>query len=205
MDSRRDLADSVNALLEEYGREPLAETIIGTMVGDGAAPLVERACAAAGVAPQPPEALARFLEHYDRRLTVHTKPYDGVVDMLASLRARRVTLGVLTNKPQGAAERVLRGLTLMPWFDAGVIGAEGAHPRKPDPAGLLALAAAAGVPIERTVLVGDGSQDVETARRAGARVCAARYGYGFPTAEPLLTESDWVIDAPSELPALVRV
>ena len=163
------------------------------------------ALAAAGVAPQPSDALARFLEHYDRRLIVHTRPYDGIVDMLASLRARRVKRGVLTNKPQVAAERVLRGLTLLPWFDAGVIGAEGAHPRKPDPAGLRALAAAAGVPIERTVLVGDGSQDVETARRAGARVCVARYGYGFPTAEPLLVESDWVIDAPSELPALLRV
>lgn len=199
MDSRRDLADSVNALLAEIGRAPLSEALIGTMVGDGAAQLVERALAAAGGDPPPADALARFLGHYDRRLTVHTKPYGGTEEMLAALHARRLKLGVLTNKPQDAAGRVLRGLGLMAWFDAGVIGADGAHPRKPDPAGLRAMAAAAGVPLEQTVLVGDGAQDVETARRAGARVCAARYGYGFAAAEPLLVGADWVIDAPEDL------
>ena len=43
-----------------------------------------------------------------------------------------------------------------------------------------------GAAIGRTLMVGDASQDVETARRAGSRVCVARYGFGFTTAEPLL-------------------
>ena len=106
---------------------------------------------------------------------------------------------VFTNKPQAAAERVMAGLDLARWFDAGVLGAEGAHPRKPDPAGLLWLAREAGVAIARTVLVGDASQDVETARRAGARVCVARYGFGFPTAEAILDGTEILIDRPAQL------
>ena len=199
VDSRRDLADSVNALLADYARPPLSERLIGTMVGDGAQQLVERALAAAGVADPPPDALERFLDHYDRRLIVHTAPYDGIVDMLRALDARGISRAVLTNKPQQAAFRVLDGLGLRRWFDGGVVGAEAEYPRKPDPAGLIALARNAGAAIDRTMLVGDGAQDVETARSAGALVCVARYGFGFPTAEPILDGSELVIDAPSAL------
>ncbi|HEX6322435.1 MAG TPA: HAD-IA family hydrolase [Vicinamibacterales bacterium] len=204
VDSRRDLADSVNALLADLGRAPLDQDLIGTMVGDGARQLVERALAEAGVEEPPADALDRFLAHYDRRLLAHTAPYDGVVDMLAALEARGIRRAVLTNKPKAATERVLAGLALRSWFDAGVIGAEGEFPRKPDPAGLLALAARAGVPIEATLMVGDGAQDVETARRAGARICGARYGFGFPTAAGLLDEPDWIVDTPMGLLALLQ-
>ena len=199
VDSRRDLADSVNALLAEYGKAPLGERLIGTMVGDGAQQLVERALAASGVAQPPAGALDRFLEHYDRRLIVHTAPYDGIVEMLRALDARGISRAVLTNKPQEAAHRVLDGLGLRRWFDGGIVGAEAEYPRKPDPAGLIALARNAGAAIDRTMLVGDGAQDVETARRAGAQVCVARYGFGFPTAEPLLDGSELIIDTPGAL------
>ena len=203
VDSRRDLADSVNALLDDFGAAPLPEGLIGTMVGDGASQLVERALATAGVMRVPPDALDRFLAHYDRRLLVHTAPYAGIDALLAGLAARGIARAVLTNKPQAAAEHVLTGLDLARWFDAGVIGAEAAYPRKPDPAGLIALAAAAGAPMTGVMLVGDGAQDVETARRAGARVCVARYGFGFPTAAPLLDGSELLIDTPEALLASV--
>ncbi|MEX2271552.1 MAG: HAD family hydrolase [Vicinamibacterales bacterium] len=199
VDSRRDLADSVNALLDDLGGQPLSEGLIGTMVGDGARQLVDRALAASGVAHPPANALDRFLEHYDRRLLVHTTPYDGILRMLEGLATRGIKRAVLTNKPQIAAERVLAGLDLARWFDAGVIGAEAAYARKPDPAGLLALARQCNVSIERTMVVGDGGQDVETARRAGAAVCVARYGFGFPTAQPLLDGSELLIDTPEAL------
>ena len=196
VDSRRDLADSVNALLADVDRPPLSERVIGTMVGDGARQLVERALAASGIASPPADALERFLDHYDRRLLVHTAPYDGIVEMLRALGARGIGRAVLTNTPQTAAERVLDGLDLRRWFDAGVVGAEAEHPRKPDPAGLRALARLAGAAIDQTMLVGDGAQDIETARRAGALVCVARYGFGYPTAEPLLDGSELIIDTP---------
>ena len=199
VDSRRDLADSVNALLSELGAEPLSEGLIGTMVGDGARQLVERALTAAGVKTDAAAALEAFLALYDARLLVHTQPYAGIVDLLAGLGARGVKRAVFTNKPQAAAERVLAGLDLARWFDAGVLGAEGAHPRKPDPAGLLALARDAGVNITRTLMVGDASQDVETARRAGAGMCVARYGFGFPTASMVLDGTELVIDRPLDL------
>lgn len=199
VDSRRDLADSVNALLADLSCPPLSEALVGTMVGDGAKVLVERALTASGVDNLPRDALARFIDHYERRLLVHTRPYDGVEEMLVALADRGISRAVLTNKPQASAERVLEGLGLAALFDAGVVGAEARHPRKPSPAGLIVLAAQAGIPLTRTLLVGDGLQDVETARRAETAFCAARYGFGFSTAEPLLRPDDLVIDLPAQL------
>jgi phosphoglycolate phosphatase-like HAD superfamily hydrolase len=60
----------------------------------------------------------------------------------------------------------------------------------------------AGARLEETVLVGDSRIDLETARRAGVRICLARYGFGF-TIDPLdLYRSDVLVDSPGELEAL---
>lgn len=199
VDSRRDIAESVNALLESCGAPPLAEACIGRMVGDGAATLVARAFAAAGV-ERPPDALDRFLVIYNRRLLVHTRPYPGMIETLDAL-ASRARLAVLTNKPLAATRDVLAGLDIARYFlpDA-VVGGDGPHPRKPDPKGLQHLVAHAGVAPETTMLVGDSVIDWRTARAAGTAFCVARYGFGFegfPVAE--LGADAHVIDAPSQL------
>ena len=198
VDSRRDLADSANALLEECGGAALPEERIGRMVGEGAAVLVSRVFAAAGL-PLPPDALPRFLAHYDRRLLDHTRPYAGMLETLDTLR-RRAPMAVLTNKPLAATRRILDGVGLAPFFGDAVVGGDGPLPRKPEPAGLLHLASAAGVASASTLLVGDSAIDWETARRASSRICLARYGFGFQTV-PLeqIRPDDAVIDAPGDL------
>jgi phosphoglycolate phosphatase len=176
IDSRRDLADSANQLIEELGGQPLTEEQIGGMVGEGAALLVRRALKAAGRGERA-HALERFLEIYDERLLNHTRVYDGVTDVVRGLRGR-ARLAVLTNKPTKPTERILAGLGLREAFD-GVIGGDGPHPRKPDPAGLNALMASAKASTTETLLVGDSPIDLETAKRAGVSCCLVSYGFGF--------------------------
>jgi phosphoglycolate phosphatase len=199
VDSRRDLADSANALLAECGCARQPEEAIGRMVGDGAAVLVARAFAASGC-PQPPDALRRFLAIYESRLLTFTRPYPGIEALVAGL-ARRMPIAVLTNKPLAPTRRILDGLDLAPFFRPDlVIGGDGPFPRKPDPAGLLHLAAAAGVTPQDTLLVGDSIIDWRTGRATACRVCLARYGFGFdgfPVAT--LTPEDRVIDQPLDL------
>jgi phosphoglycolate phosphatase len=198
VDSRRDLAESANELLEQYGTAPLAEEAIGRMVGDGAATLVARVFAATDM-PLPPEALSRFLELYNSRLLRFTKPYAGIPELLAELGAR-TTLAVLTNKPLAATRVILNGLDLASPFGARVLGGDGPFPRKPSPEGLEHLMAEAGVGSATTLLVGDSVIDWRTAHAAGAASCVARYGFGFdgfPTG--VLTEGDRQIDHPADL------
>ena len=177
VDSRRDLADAANALVVERGGQPLAEAEVAAMVGEGAARLVERVLAAANLTPDVAGALPRFLELYDERLVAHTTVYDGIVGALTGL-GRRIPLAILTNKPQRATDRLVRTLGLASYF-VEILGGDTALGRKPDPAGLLALCANAGVEPGDAVLIGDSPIDLKTARRAGTQVLLVRYGFGF--------------------------
>ena len=199
IDSARDIAESVSELVESYGAPPLAVPDVVTMVGDGAPMLVRRALKQAGVRPPVDEALARYLEIYDRRLMNHTTPYDGMAETLAVV-LRRGPLAVLTNKPLGPSIGILEALGLRGFFSR-IIGGDGELGRKPDPAGLRSLQALA--PGDGMVMIGDSPADWQTAEAAGVPFVFARYGFGAarfgsaPPATPL------VIDHPRELEAVL--
>ena len=202
VDSRRDIADAANELLVSCGGAPIPEADIGRMVGEGAATLVARVFKASGV-ERPPDALERYLAYYDMRLLTHTRPYQGIPAVLEAL-GREGSLAVLTNKPIASTRRILDGLDLARYFDEdAVLGGDGPFPRKPDPAALCHLTARAQASPESTLMVGDSVIDWRTAKAAPARVCLARYGFGFegiPLHE--LAAEDRIIDAPSELLSL---
>jgi phosphoglycolate phosphatase len=201
IDSRRDIAESANALLESCGAAPLPEERVGRMVGDGAAVLVARAFTAAGIAV-PPDALERFVAIYRERLLRHTRPYPRIPEVLADL-AQRAALALLTNKPLAATKEILDGLDLARFFGPAVVAGDGTFPRKPDPSGLLYLSSAAGVLPSATVLVGDSTIDWRTARAASTAICLARYGFGFESVSAAsLGPADRLVDAPAELLSL---
>jgi phosphoglycolate phosphatase len=202
IDSRRDLADAVNALLAELDAAALPEEAVAGMVGEGAALLVRRALEAAALDPATPGALERFLELYDERLTNHTRPYDDVPRLLQTLKPGH-ELAVVTNKPTRATAGILAALHLDSFFRT-IVGGDTPFGRKPDPAGLLHAAANAGARPETTLLVGDSPIDLETARRAGTSICLARYGFGynFPGCAP---PSASIIDSPLQLLDLVAL
>jgi phosphoglycolate phosphatase len=201
VDSSADLADAVNALLEELGAASLPVPAIVGMVGEGAAVLVRRALAAASLDPDTPGALPRFLALYDTRLLVQTRPYEGTIDALMRI-GEQLPMSVLTNKPGRATGLMLEGLGLRHHF-RDVIGGDTHFGRKPDPAALLHLASAAGVPPAQTLMVGDSPIDLATARNARTRVCLVRYGFGFRFAPADFRGDELFVDSPAELVDLV--
>ena len=197
IDSRKDLADSTNELIAELRGRSLRDDDVAAMVGEGARLLVRRALAAAGIAADETRALERFLEIYSQRLLNFTILYPGVADAVEQL-SRRCRLAVLTNKPSEPSRRILAGLGLAPYF-AEVVGGDSTFGRKPDPAGLVHLCETAKVARAGTLLVGDSPIDVETAARAGTRMCLARYGFGYREELRNGDGVDRVIDSPAEL------
>ncbi len=202
VDSSHDLAEATNALLAELGGAPLALDAVVSMVGEGAAVLVKRALERSGLDPEMPGALARFLELYDERLLNATRPYPGMIEAIATLGAK-FRLAVLTNKPERPTLEILSGLQMRQFFD-DVTGGDSAHGRKPNPAGLLDLAARAGVTASETILVGDSPVDLETSRRAGTRICLTRYGFGYRFAGTEFRGDEVFVDAAAELPGAIE-
>lgn len=196
VDSVSDLAASASALVTSLGGRPLDESEVATMVGEGAGVLVRRALAAAGLPPDIPGALARFLEIYDGRLLDTTVAYAGVADML-TMASRHARLSVLTNKPLAPSQRILDALGLSSYF-SGVIGGDTPHGRKPAAAGLRVLAEDA----DYVMLVGDSPIDAQTATAADCDFVWARYGFGAQRfdAPP---DTPYVIDRPAEFAAVL--
>lgn len=204
IDSRRDLADSANEMLATYGAGPLDEQRIISMVGCGAPTLVKRVLAAANTDAPLDEALARFLAAYNQRLTSYTRPYEGIPDLLDELHSRGVAMALLTNKPLEQSVTILEAFGLARYFQ-WIVGGDGPWPRKPAPEGMRFLMQQAAAAPDTTVLIGDSTIDLQTARNAGVRVCLARYGFGFADlAASDLRGDEALVDAPRDISGVLH-
>lgn len=205
VDSRQDLADSTNAVLETLGAAPLPVGRVAMMVGDGARTLVQRALRAAGLEDAGPpldEALRRFHDCYRTRLLATTRPYPGIDDMLAEV-ASEATVAMLTNKPLQPSLRLVEAFGWTGYFSR-ITGGDGAAPRKPDPQGLRGLMSEAHAGAESTMLVGDSMVDVETARNAGVSMCVVTYGFGRIRGDLQLTGKEWQADSGPDIGRVIR-
>jgi phosphoglycolate phosphatase len=201
VDSVPDLQAALNRVLTEIGRRSLGATEVRSMVGDGVAALVERGMAATGGTDGLEAARARFLALYEAEPAVRTRPYPGVAETLAGLRAAGCRLAVCTNKPQAASLGVLAGVGLAPFFDA-VLGGDALPWRKPDPRHLLAAVEALGARPEEAAMIGDNENDHDAAKAAGIPVLLMRYGYLRAPADSLAPAA-W-LDRFSEIPQALR-
>jgi len=176
VDSVPDIAAAVNRMLAARSLPPLAEPAVAAMVGDGLQVLMDRVFAAVG-AVQDPGAGAEYLHDYEDNVLVDTRLFPGAEAALRSLKQDGWRLAVCTNKPERAARLLLAGLGIEQYFDA-IGGGDSFAARKPDPLHLRETLAAAGLTPERSLMVGDHTNDVQAARGCGVQAIFAGWGYG---------------------------
>jgi len=175
IDSKRDLIFSVNAMLEEMGREQLHEDTISGYIGHGAPQLVGQALGNGATEAERARALKYFLAYYEDHKMDSTCAYPGVPEALAHLAA--FPMAILTNKPVRISVRILEGLSLAKYFRA-VYGGNSFETKKPDPLGALTILRDLGATPAEAMLIGDSEVDVQTARNAGTLAAAVNYGFG---------------------------
>ena len=179
VDSAPDLIGTLNVILQQEGIAPLPVDEARPFIGHGARRLIERGFAAQGrplSTDHMPALFERFLAHYNEHSADLTRPYPGVVECLAQMKAAGARLAVCTNKLTGLSTPILEKLDLARFFDA-VVGADSAPAPKPDPRHLIFAVEAAGGRIERAVMVGDASTDAGAARAAKAPLILVSFGY----------------------------
>jgi phosphoglycolate phosphatase len=197
IDSRADLAASINATLRHFRRPELPEAVIAGYIGDGAPMLVRRALGDPEDEQFVDRAIHYFLDYYREHKLDHTYVYDGVLHALDTLRQQlpEVRMAVLSNKPVAPSQAICQALGLSPYFFQ-VYGGNSFSTKKPDPHGLLALIEEAGVEPAATLMIGDSDVDVLTARNAGTSVVGCRFGLAPHTLET--ARPDCLVDTPFE-------
>lgn len=202
VDSVPDIHAAVNRMLADHGDAPMDIAQVRSFIGNGVPVLIAKVMAARGENPDDTalhaDREACFMRHYMAAPADLGGPFPGVVAALDALAAAGHRLGVCTNKPEAPARAILRDLGLAERLPV-VIGGDSLPVRKPDPAPLLAAAAALGD--GAAIYVGDSEVDVETAQRAGMTFLLFSGGYRQTPVADLPNHG--VFDAFADLPGLV--
>ena len=176
IDSRLDLANSVNATRSEMDQPPLEHSLIFSYVGNGAPVLIRKAIGPDATEAQVQHALEFFLNYYRDHAMDDTHLYPGVRESLEQLHAEGMQLAILTNKPVRISEAIMKTMGLTPMLFR-IYGGNSFEQKKPNPIGIDTLRAEAGITAEETWMVGDSIVDMQTARNAGVLACGVTYGF----------------------------
>jgi len=193
IESKWDIAYSVNHTLAALGlpERPLEE-IFG-FVGDGVKRLL-RLAVGEGNQARFEEALKIFRGYYLEHCLDRTKFYPGIEPMLEHFSAK--TKAIATNKSIEYTRVILNGLG--PQHFTYMVGGDNGFGLKPEPGMLLHIMEQLGASKDRTVLVGDSTNDINGGHNAGIRVCAV--GYGMGNREKMAAcQPDWFIERPEQL------
>jgi phosphoglycolate phosphatase len=202
LNTLEDLADSVNLVLREHGLPIHPLDAYRYFVGDGAAVLMTRVIPEAKLTEELHAAcLARFREVYATHWKVKSRPYDGILEMLRGVAQRGIRMTVLSNKPHDATEACV-GEFLKSVKFAIIQGQIDGVPRKPDPAGALAIARQLSIPPEQFWYLGDTATDMQTAVVAGMFPIGVAWGFR-PVGELRDNGAKVIIDAPHQLVGLL--
>ena len=176
IDSKLDLVHSVNAARGLMNLPPISEELVSSYVGNGAPVLMRRALGPDASKDDVERGLEFFLKYYRAHMLDNTRLYPGVREALDRLHAAGEKMAVLTNKPVRFSRAIVEGLGLNEHFFQ-VYGGNSFLQKKPDPIGIETLLLESGLPRKHTIMVGDSSVDVQTARNAKVRACGVSYGF----------------------------
>ncbi len=196
IDSKQDLIGSVNASRAHMQMARLPDDLIASYVGNGAPVLIRRAMGADASDATVETALDFFIRHYHEHCLDETRLYPGVLETIEAARDKGIQLGVLTNKPVGISNVIVDGLGLNGVFFR-VYGGNSFATKKPDPLGLTTLHTEASIDARETVMVGDSSVDIQTARNAG--VYSVGLTYGLQPESLITTPPDLLLDRMEDL------
>lgn len=175
LDTLEDLKDALNFALEKNGYPIHPISNVRKFVGNGMWKLIER-----GV----PEGTGRediikvhtdFMDYYHIHCTDKTKPYDGIVELISSLREAGCKTAVVSNKADSAVHDLCK--QFFPGCFDCEIGARDGIANKPAPDSVLEVLKQLEVSKEQAVYIGDSEVDVATALNAGMDSIIVAWGF----------------------------
>ena len=206
LDTAPDLAHAAELMMADLGRPCPSLEIISTYIGNGVSRLVKRVLTGEMDAEPDAElfarAIAAYQQHYGEHVSLHSRPFDGVIEGLDAFKAMGLYVACITNKAELFTHPLLKDTGLFDYFEL-ILSGDSLPRRKPDPLPLLHACEIFKVKPAELLLIGDSLNDTQAARAAGCPVFCVPYGYnrGRPVGE---LDLDAVVPSLAEASKLVK-
>ena len=176
LDTVRDLGSAANVTLAHFGFPQHPLEAYQNMIGNGLLMLYRRA-APAGTDEATVEMLRDYgRDYYCEHCTGLTQVYDGIPELLRGLTERGIALGMVTNKTEVTAQRVM--VHYFPEVPFRFIwGNNGVRPLKPATESGELMLRELGLEARQIAFIGDGDTDMAFASRMGFWALGACWGY----------------------------
>lgn len=197
-DTAPDLADALNTVLLNNGKNTLPFEQIRPVVSHGGMALVRLGF---GIEPDHPEfepLRQQLLEIYASGIANKTQLFPGMADLLNSIESAGMNWGVVTNKPAWLTDPLLDALQLSQRA-VSIVSGDTLAERKPHPSPLLYACEQAGSQGFECVYVGDAERDIVAGHNAGMKTVVALFGYIGMEDRPDTWGADALLESPQEI------
>jgi len=175
LETLKDLAASTNYALRTYNMPEHSIEDVRMFVGNGVKKLMERAIPNGIENPQFEEVYATFRQHYLEHNLDTTKPYEGIPELLAELKARGKKLAIVSNKFYAATQELARHF--FPDTIEVAIGERENIKKKPAPDTVIEALRQLGASRETAVYIGDSDVDIMTAKNCDMPCVSVLWGF----------------------------
>jgi phosphoglycolate phosphatase len=173
-DSAPGICSTFSTVLTEAGHLPPPAAEVAAMIGLPLGDIMVKYAPGAS-ADDLAALVTRYRLIYSSTVVPATLLFPRAWSLLRACRAAGLELAIVTGKTTDVAEAVLRRCRIRGLFST-VVGNERASRPKPYPDLMHIALNELGLPPEATLLVGDGTHDVEMGRGAGVRTCGVAWG-----------------------------
>lgn len=175
LDTKLDLALSVNYALGVFDLPQLSVEEVADRTGNGIKRLIEESVPCGTDKKTTLAVLDVFKQHYFFHCADHTKPYDGISDVIEKIKADGKKCAVVSNKADRAVQELVcdyfGGI-----FDV-VVGQRDDVRAKPYPDSVNTVIKTLGADRNKCVYVGDSEVDVQTAKNANLPCICVSWGF----------------------------
>lgn len=204
LDTLEDLKNSVNYAMKHFGYPEHTLDEVRRYVGNGILLLMQRAIPGGADDPNFEEAFRLFKEHYGKHCNDTTKPYDGIMELIHTLKNHNIKIAIVSNK----ADFAVKELNEIYFKDLisvaiGEKESEGIR-KKPAPDTVNEALKQLGSTAENAVYVGDSEVDIQTARNSGMDEILCAWGF---RGEEFLKQhgAKIIIKEPQEIVSLLAI
>lgn len=201
LDTLLDLANAVNYAMRSMGYPERSVDEVRSFIGNGIRMLIRRAAPQKISDADYERTLAIFTEYYLEHIADFTKPYDGIIDVVNTLKSKGCKVAVVSNKADKAANKVVQDF-FGDMFDI-VVGKRDEFPSKPAPDSVLYVIKTLFAEKSGCIYIGDSEVDVQTAHNAGLPCIGVTWG-NRDLAELEAAGAEYIAQKPKEILTVIE-